>query len=86
MFGLGMPELIVIFLVMLGLFGAKALQEIEKGIGQDNKTFKREAKDISHELDSDSDESKDSSVKSETKKDEQSQSDSDQQKREGESL
>ena len=65
MFGLGLPELIVIFLVILLLFGAKSLPEIAKGLGQAIKIFKREAKDIQNGLD----EAKDSSAKSEEKTD-----------------
>lgn len=40
MFGLGMQELIVIFLIVFLLFGAKNLPEIAKGLGKSIKEFK----------------------------------------------
>ena len=40
MFGLGMQELIVIFLIILLLFGAKNLPEIAKGLGKGIREFK----------------------------------------------
>ncbi len=45
MFNLGMPELIVVFLVICLLFGAKRIPEIAKGLGKGIKDFKKEIKD-----------------------------------------
>jgi sec-independent protein translocase protein TatA len=41
MFGLGIQELVVIFLIVMVLFGAKKLPEIGKGLGKGIREFKR---------------------------------------------
>ncbi len=41
MFGLGMPELLVILVIVMVLFGANKLPEIGKGIGQAIRNFKK---------------------------------------------
>ena len=45
MFGIGMPELIVILLVILLVFGAAKLPEIGKALGNAIKEFKKATKD-----------------------------------------
>ncbi|MBI4664953.1 MAG: twin-arginine translocase TatA/TatE family subunit [Nitrospinae bacterium] len=42
MLGLGMPELIVIMLVVMLMFGAKRLPEIGGGLGKGIKNFKEQ--------------------------------------------
>tara|TARA_B100000959_G_scaffold99497_1_gene105201 strand:- start:848 stop:1021 length:174 start_codon:yes stop_codon:yes gene_type:complete len=48
---LGAPEIIMIFFVILLLFGAKRLPELAKGMGRGIKEFRKAAKDVSEGID-----------------------------------
>jgi len=51
MFGLGPTELVIIFLIILLVFGAKRIPEIAQGLGKGIMEFKRAARDITDEFD-----------------------------------
>ena len=59
MFGIGMPELIIILIIILIIFGAGKLPEIGSGIGKGIRNFKKATKESPDKLDSPAD--KDSS-------------------------
>ncbi len=44
MFRLGLPELVILLIIIFFLFGAKRLPEMGKGIGEGIKNFKRSIK------------------------------------------
>jgi sec-independent protein translocase protein TatA len=46
MFGLGLPELIVIFVIALLVFGPKKLPDLGKSIGRDMAEFKKASDDF----------------------------------------
>ena len=45
MFGIGMPELVVILVIVLIIFGAGKLPQIGEGIGKGIRNFKKATKD-----------------------------------------
>jgi sec-independent protein translocase protein TatA len=47
--GLGAPELVVILVILLVLFGGSKLPSLAKGLGQSVKEFKKAAKDEEQE-------------------------------------
>ena len=47
---IGMPELLIILLVVLLLFGAKRLPELAKGLGKGIREFKDATKHVENEL------------------------------------
>jgi len=51
MLGVGGSELVMIFLVILVLFGAKRLPELARGIGQGMNEFKKASDDLKREFD-----------------------------------
>jgi sec-independent protein translocase protein TatA len=80
MFGIGPPELIVIFLIILILFGAKRLPELARSLGRSINEFKNATTNIKSELDlnddqassnhqSEEDEKKNAEKKESSKKD-----------------
>ncbi len=54
MFGIGMPELVVIMVIVLIIFGAGKLPEIGGAIGKSIKNFKKSVRDDDNDSTSDS--------------------------------
>ena len=50
MFGLGMPEMIIILVIILIFFGAGKLPEIGSGIGKSIRNFKKATHDKTDEI------------------------------------
>ena len=51
MFGLGPMELVIVFLIILLVFGAKRIPEIAQGLGKGITEFKKAARDVTSEFD-----------------------------------
>jgi len=52
MFGLGTPEIILIAIVILVLFGAKKIPELMQGLGKGVKEFKKASSEIKNDINS----------------------------------
>jgi sec-independent protein translocase protein TatA len=63
MFGIGMPELIIILIIILIIFGAGKLPEIGSGIGKGIKNFKKATRQAQEEIEAPDDEKDDDEVK-----------------------
>lgn len=50
---LGVPELLIILVVVLLVFGPKRLPEMAKGIGQSVREFRKGIRDMKNDIDSD---------------------------------
>jgi sec-independent protein translocase protein TatA len=50
MFGIGMPELLIIMVIILIIFGAGKLPEIGAGVGKAIRNFKGAASEIEHKI------------------------------------
>lgn len=69
--GLGIWEMILIFLVILLLFGAKRLPEIGSSLGKGIREFKGSLREIEHEINISDDEPKGQVTSSKTNEDEE---------------
>jgi len=63
MFGLGTPEIILIAIVILVLFGAKKIPDLMQGLGKGIKEFKKASSDIEKDLTNTTPDDKDKTVK-----------------------
>ncbi len=66
LFGLGMPEVIIIVFLFLLLFGAKRIPDLMKSMGKGVRSFKEGINEVQKELDTDTAKS-DSNAKQEDK-------------------
>ena len=68
MFGIGMPELIIILIVVLIIFGPKRLPEMGKSLGRAIKEFRKTSQELKEEIKLDIHESPE--IEEKTKKEE----------------
>lgn len=60
MFGLGVPELLIIFVIVLVLFGGRRLPEIGDGLGRAIRNFRKQVRNDEIDITPDKDEDRDS--------------------------
>lgn len=65
---IGAGELIIIFLVILVLFGAKKIPDLAQGLGKGIREFKKAVKDVGDDISASKDEKKDEQAKKEPPK------------------
>lgn len=53
MFGIGMPELLIILVIILIIFGAGKLPEIGAGLGKGIRNFRKATKEVDNSEDTD---------------------------------
>ncbi len=49
MFGLGVPELLIIFFIIILMFGAKKLPDLASGLGKGIREFKKASQELEEE-------------------------------------
>lgn len=59
LFGLGMPEIVLIALVVLLVFGGKKIPELMRGLGKGVSEFKKGVKDFENEIKDDGEKKED---------------------------
>ena len=65
---IGFREILLVLLIILILFGAKRIPEMMKGLGQGVKEFKKAAKDIQNDLETETPSKTETAAKSEPEK------------------
>lgn len=65
--GIGVPEIMIVLLVILLFFGAKRIPELARGIGQGINEFKKASDDIKKEIEKGEKEGFGSSAKTQSK-------------------